>query len=377
MRTLGLAVSIPLLLIACGSDDDDPSSSGDSGAAVPPGGGTPGASSGASSAGPSTSSPAAGSATTCAPMPKCDGAGGPTLGATKDWEHFSSSVIVASGSAHHRGRDAIYVTGDAQWIIGKFAYGTSDKDLKDEDVDIYVERGCAGAWEKLGTTRTTQEGAHAKVEGVDDTGGRVYFQVPAGKELALGRHRVRLVVAGDHTSADLLVDVVPKNAAVLVSDVDGTLTSSETAEYPALLTGALPDAQPDAAAVLTALVKKGYRPIYLTARPEWLTARTREFLAERGFPPGIVHTTTGLTGALNGAAADFKSAELALIASKGLVVKWAFGNQPSDTDAYDAAQIQPKSQRVFLELDDAYGGRRIEKYADILPDAQSAPAACQ
>jgi phosphatidate phosphatase PAH1 len=373
MRSLFALAGIPLVALACGAEAE----SSDPGGADPSGAGkVPGMSSGSpSSSGAPTDPPA--TIASCAPMPACNAAATPALGATRDWEHTTSSLVVASGSPQHRGRDAIYTVGEAQWIIGKFAYGTSDKDLKDEDVDIWLDRGCGGAWEKLGTTRTTNEGEHATIEGVEDSGGRIFFQMPAGKELALGRHRVRLVVAGDHSSTDLLVDVVPKNAPVVVSDVDGTLTSSETAEYPALLTGDLPDAQPEAAAVISALVKKGYRPIYLTARPEWLTARTKEFLATHGFPTGIIHTTTGLTGALNSAAAEFKSSELALINAKGLTIKWAFGNKESDTDAYHAANVQPVSQRVFLQVDDAHGGRRIERYADVLADAQNATLACQ
>jgi phosphatidate phosphatase PAH1 len=310
-------------------------------------------------------------------MPACNGASGPSLEATRDWHHIGSSLTAATGDAKHRGRDAIYTAGQAQWIIGKFAYGDIDKDLEDEDVDVYVERECNGSWEKLGTSRTTHDDAHATVEGVSDSGGRVFFQVPAGKELALGRHRVRLVVAGDHSSTDLLVDVVPKDAPVVVSDVDGTLTSSELAEFPAGLVGVLPDAQPDAAAVLTALVKKGYRPIYLTARAEALTARTKEFLAQRGFPAGIVHTTTSGLGAFGDAAAQFKSGELARIEQKGLAIQWAFGNKASDTDAYDAADVEPRDHRIFLKVDDTHGGRRIEKYADLLPDAENATRACQ
>jgi phosphatidate phosphatase PAH1 len=373
MRPLLALVAVPLLAIACGAEGESTDPGGPNGSGS--GTGTTGAPTGPSS-NPKPTDPSTG-AMTCAPMPACNAAATPALGDTRDWEHTTSSFVVASGSPHHRGRDAIYTVGEAQWIIGKFAYGTSDKDLKDEDVDIWLDRGCGGAWEKLGTTRTTNENAHPTVEGVEDSGGRIFFQMPAGKELALGRHRVRLVVAGDHSSADLLVDVVPKNAPVVVSDVDGTLTASENAEYPALLSGDLPEAQPDAAAVISALVEKGYRPIYLTARPEWLTDRTKEFLASRGFPTGIVHTTTGLTGALNGAAADFKSGELALIGQKSLTIKWAFGNKESDTDAYDAANVQPKDQRIFLQIDDAHGGRRIEKYADILPAAQASMLACQ
>jgi hypothetical protein len=107
--------------------------------------------------------------------------------------------------------------------------------------------------------------------------------------------------------------------------------------------------------------------VYLTARPEWLTYRTHEFLAKHGFPPGIVHTTTGSTGALGGAAATFKSDELARLAAHGHTIAWGLGNKDSDTDAYEAAKIQPLDHRVFLQLTDAHGGRRIERYADLFP----------
>ncbi|MGC4079490.1 MAG: hypothetical protein QM702_21110 [Rubrivivax sp.] len=331
-------------------------------------------SSGASGA--SSGGGGSGSLEACLAQPACDGQKGPTLGDKRAFTHSLSNVY-SLATAYHRGRDMIYGAGDAQWIVGKFTYSLVDKDLEDEEIDVFVERGCAGSWEKLGTTRTTSSSTHATVEGVADSGGRVYFQIPSAKALAPGRHRIRMVVAGDHTSADLLVDVVPKGAKIVVSDVDGTLTSSETAEYPALLTGSLPDPQPHAADVLSTLAGKGYHVVYVTARPEWLTLRTHEFLAKNGFPPGIVHTTTGTTGALGGAAASFKSEELTRLASHGLTIAWAFGNQPSDTDAYEAAKIEPRDHRVFLRVDDSHGGRRIEAYSEILPVAAKEAALCK
>lgn len=298
-------------------------------------------------------------------------------GDKRGFDHLSSQLISRiPGGDQHRGRDQIYTEGEPQWVIGKFTYSLVDKDLEDEEVDVFVERGCKGAWQKLGTTRTGSAGRKS-VDGVNDEGGRVLFQIPKGKELAIGRHRVRMVVAGDHTSADALIDVVPDNSDIVVSDVDGTLTSSENAEYPALLTGNLPDANPDAAKALSTLAAKGFRIVYLTARPEFLTDRTREFLAERGFPLGIVHTTTTLTGALNGAAAEFKSGELQRLKAHGLNIKWAFGNKDSDATAYQHASIDPKNQRVFLKLTDPNGGRRIEKYSDILPAVNDAKAVCK
>lgn len=332
-----------------------------------------GAAAGGEAAGGEGAGAGQGALPACVAQPACDDASKPVLGPKRPFSHLQSRLY-ALASPEHRGRDMIYADGDAQWLIGKFAYGLTDKDLEDEEVDVFVERGCGGTWEKLGTTRTT-DGATTPVEGVSGSG-RAFFRVPDDKALGVGRHRVRFVVAGDQTSTDLLVDVVPKGTKIVVSDVDGTLTDSETAEYPALLTGSLPGAQPQAADVLSGLAGKGYHVVYLTARPEWLTKRTHEFLTDRGFPPGVVHTTTGLTGAIGGAAASFKSDELAALEAHGHVIAWAFGNQPSDTDAYDAANVQPKDHRVFLQVTDAHGGRRIERYADLLPVIAAEPKIC-
>ncbi len=76
-------------------------------------------------------------------------------------------------------------------------------------------------------------------------------------------------------------------------------------------------------------------------------------------------------------ASDFKSRELQAFVQKGLTISWAFGNRASDTDAYEAAKIEPQNQRIFLQADDTHGGRRIEKYAELLPEVGKAPKACQ
>jgi hypothetical protein len=315
----------------------------------------------------------------CKPIPLCNAAP-PKVGAAQSWNHsIASSLVTASGGANHRGRDLFLNPGDTQWIIGKFAYGVADKDLKDEKVDVYLLRGCGTTWTKLGTATTTaKDGAHATVEGVDDSGGRVYFQVPAGKELAAGRHRVRLVVQGDLSFTDLFIEVVPEGAPIFVSDVDGTLTESENAEFPALLTGTLPKVHPSAAADYQALASKGYHPIYLTARPEWLTARTRELLDKNGFPPGIVHTTVGITGATGAAAAKYKTDELAMLTDKGLLPTYGFGNTASDAQAYESAHITPLDHRVFYQFDDTvFKGRRINDYGDVLSELKALPRLCK
>ncbi|MBK8258159.1 MAG: phosphatidylinositol transfer protein [Polyangiaceae bacterium] len=314
----------------------------------------------------------------CKPIPACDAA--PPTVSELPWKHDILSPTIAAGTPGHRGRDLFLNPGNAQWIIGKFAYSfvpvEIDKDLKDEQVDIYLLRNCEGDWEHLGSGFTTEDNAHPTVEGVDDSGGRIYFQIPGDKTLGLGRHRVHMVVRGDLTTADMFIEVVPNGTPVFVSDVDGTLTTFETEEFVDLLTGTIPDMNPDANKAFQILASKGYHPFYLTARPEDLVHRTREFLAQKGFPPGIVHTTLSLTGALGGSAETYKTDELNAIVARGLFPTYGFGNTESDGAAYDNINIQPKSARVFFQFDDPLGGRRIESYTELLTEFENLPNLC-
>jgi hypothetical protein len=262
-------------------------------------------------------------------------------------------------------------------IIAQFAYGLTDVDLEDEDVDIYLQRDCASGWESLGTA-TTSTGSKPlpDIEGISDHGGRVAFEIPADKRLGPGRHRARLVVKGDGSFTDLFIDVVPPQTPIFVSDVDGTLTSSENIEYAALLVGATPGTHPGAPEAFRALVDKGYRPLYLTARPEWLVGRTREFLDAHGFPPGIVHTTSTLVGPSSyGGAAQFKTGDLAQVAKHGLVPTFGFGNKDTDSQAYEV--IPDPQRRFFYQITGQYDGRRFESYEELVPTFKGLPAVCQ
>lgn len=297
---------------------------------------------------------------------------------TRRWRHvIKAMATIALGAPNHRGRDLVLNPGAPQTVIGKLGYGLTDKDLEDEEVDVFVQRDCASGWEKLGTTLTTSDSHQPAVEGVEAGSGRVFFEIPADKQLGPGLHRVRLVVAGDGSSTELLIDVVPRDTPVFVSDVDGTLTSTETAEYTALLTSATPGTHAGAPEAFRALAARGFRPIYVTARPDWLTQRTRDFLAERGYPRGIVHTSLSPVGAGFGAAAsEFKKSELADLQRKGLALRWGFGNMTSDSDAY-ATAISVPNQRVFFQITGAFSGRNIQSYGELLPELDRLSAACR
>jgi hypothetical protein len=378
MRTEILAAVVIAALSAagCGSADNTQSSSGTgSGGASSQGTGTGGGATGSGGAGGSGGGGVPGA--WCQPIPACD-APPPDPGPAVDWNHTISVITAAAGDPNHRGRDLFLNPGDPQWVIAKFAYGLTDKDLKDERVDLYLLRDCGDAWEPLGTASTTEEDAHATVEGVEDSGGHVYFEIPPDKALGLGRHRVHLVVRGDLSATDVFIEVVPPGTPVVASDVDGTLTGTETEEFTALLTGQLPDCHPDAPEAFQILAAKGYHPMYLTARPEWLVGRTREFVGTYGFPPGIGHTTLGLTGATGASAATYKTDELAALAQRGMVPAWAFGNTGTDAEAYDNAGVLPISSRAFYQFDDtAFGGRRIESYTELLDELEALPSLCE
>jgi len=164
----------------------------------------------------------------CPDPPACDLAP-PDPGPAADWRH-ATSALLALGTAYHRGRDLLLAEGDPQWALAKFAYGLlTDTDLHDEDVDVWLLRDCA-TWELLGTATTSEDDQNPTVEGVADTGGRVFFRIPEEKRLGLGRHRIRFVVKGDLSTADAYLQILPPGARVVVTDIDGTLTTSEYAQ---------------------------------------------------------------------------------------------------------------------------------------------------
>ncbi|WP_141735356.1 LNS2 domain-containing protein [Oligoflexus tunisiensis] len=296
----------------------------------------------------------------CQAIPACD-AKAPDPGALRPFNGRKPA-----GQAWHRGHDQYFREGDTQWLIGKFNYGSllARRNLIGEEVDIHVLRGCGTSWEKLGTSLTT-DGGGTTIEGIPDDGGRLYFEIPADKQLGVGRHRVRMVVAGDHSATELFVEVVPEGVPLFVSDVDGTLTTAELAELGSTITGTIPQANDGAAEALKGLVNKGYRPVYLTARPELSVQRTREFVDVRSFPVGRVETSLSpLLGLLGDKAVEYKSEALQRLTDKGFEIAYVFGNTASDAEAYENAGI-PAESRYFFKYNDKFGGQRIESYREL------------
>lgn len=294
-------------------------------------------------------------------------------GTRSPFRHLRSRAASAIGPANHRGRDQIVKEGDHAFAQAKFAYGPSDKDLEDEDVEIYLQTGCAGPFARVATEVAGSETPRAPQAGMIEGGGRVFHDLGV---LPVGRHRVAFVVKGDGSRTDARIDVLPASARVVVTDVDGTQTTEEYEEVWSVLQGTMPKAQPGGARLLTALAYKGFVPFYLTARPEFLTGRTREFLALEGYPPGPVHTTTTLSGALRSAAAAYKTAELGALRGSGFSPSFLLGNRPSDAVAFTAAKQPTEACWLLRVTDTLHGCRRVESWEDIVKEVNDLPQSC-
>ncbi len=281
----------------------------------------------------------------------------------------------------HRARDVMANQGQDPILIAKFAYTIAvDADIKGEDVDIYMSKGCEGGWEKLGTQVTSSNPAGKKkvVDGVEDTGG--YVMVALSKlgvaNLAVGRHRFLFVLKGNNDTTELYVEILPKKNAVVVTDIDGTLTAFEEAAAVEIL-GVHPESHVGASDMIRSFYHRGYNIFYLTARPSFLMAATREWLNIRGFPPGVIHTTNLKTGATGEAAAAFKVNELALLKKNtGIVPAYAFGNKPSDVKAFADAGIPTANSYFYKIQGDMTGAIVNNDYRTLIPLAQAAPSFC-
>ena len=244
------------------------------------------------------------------------------------WRHSTSKLIVQLGDPHHRGIDLI-ASDDAptQMIGGRVTYGPSDKDLEDEDVDVFANA------KLLGRVRTDDEG-------------RFTLSLTGAERLPTGMHDLSFKVVGDGTRASFNGFVAKRGTRVIVSDVDGTLTASENAYPQSLALGGDVAAQSNAAAKLSAAAAAGASIVYITARGDRFTQDTRDWLAAKGFPRGALRMPSSLITIPGDDTVEAKSRALAELAPFALQA--GLGNRHSDVTAYTAAGIP--ADRIFIKL---------------------------
>jgi phosphatidate phosphatase PAH1 len=272
------------------------------------------------------------------------------------WAERSTDLVVEFGRAAHRAQDQIVAQGAPQQVIAKFAYGRVDKDLKGEWVDIYARRTRCGPWERLGSERTSQDGEHGKVGGVQDDGGRIFFTIPSARALPLGRTPLRLVVRGDHSQAAMDLYVVEPSTQVVVFDIDGTLTTDDNQIVQEVAAEVLhrsyvPQARPGALALVRHYAEQGFPVLYLTGRPDLLQRITTRWLSQQGFPQGPLRLADHLHEVLPQitGVGTFKAKVLTAWQGPqhGLQIHAAYGNAPTDIYAYETAQI-PKDHTFII-----------------------------
>jgi hypothetical protein len=260
-------------------------------------------------------------------------AGAPAAGEVGSFRHLASRIIAALADPHHRGFDLVApASAETQTIEGWISYSIAAKALEDEDVDVFACR--QGAWAKLGTTRTDGEGHFA-------------LALATARRLPVAMRDLYVSVVGDRTGAAFLAYVAPDDAPLIVSDVDGTLTSSENAFLTSLAFGGPPAARAGAAAMYTAAARRGYQLIYVTARGNQYTSQTRQWLAANGFPRGPVRLSPSFLTLPGDATATYKTTTLTALA-EGLTIVLGIGNRASDITAYADAGIA--ADHIFVEL---------------------------
>ncbi|MBK6846783.1 MAG: hypothetical protein IPG96_04270 [Proteobacteria bacterium] len=258
----------------------------------------------------------------------------------RGWDQLSSRLVAALGAAQHSMQDVLVTPSSPIALVGKFAYGAVSKDMEHETVRGFLH-DCSG-WRSLGDRRTNDDG-------------RVTFAPDFA--LPVGVYDVVLELLGDASLARGRVWVLPVGTRLVVSDIDGTLTTGDEEVFrdvfvelfsPLFAGSYVPRAYPSAVELTQALVARKYLLVYLTGRPYWLTGTTRDWLSELGFALGALHTCDSNAEALptEGGVQAFKLAYLRSLERAGFVVDEAYGNAPTDVGAYLGAGLA--AERIWI-----------------------------
>jgi phosphatidate phosphatase PAH1 len=265
------------------------------------------------------------------PIVRCDGV--PDTPAAIGFQHLESQAIAAL-SPMHRGIDLVTsVQAASQAIRGEISYGTVDKALEDENVDLFA---CVdGGWLALGPA-------------VTDSEGRFELDLENDARLPLGLRDLYVSVQGDRSGVGFLALVAPDGYGVAASDVDGTLTNSEWTYAESLITGKTVEAWPGAADGLSALTQRGYPIVYLSTRSRRFTEDTRAWLQANGFPLGPVSLSSSIVTLPGDAAVADKLQAIGAITANGLSDSIGLGNRLSDAQAFQQSGLA--ADRIFMKL---------------------------
>lgn len=253
----------------------------------------------------------------------------------QEWRHtIATPIVTAAGAANHSAQDPIGDRADAVTLHGKFTYGLISKDLEDEKIAVWID-DCAG-WRSLG-------------EPLTDSDGRIAVPVPADVTTTPGVYEARFQVLGDRSTTRAYVWLLPRGTHIALTDIDGTMTESDSELFQQILDGShVPVAYPGAVALTTAHAGRGHVVMYLTGRPYYLTQKSRDWLANLAFAPGPLHGTDSNGEALptEAGVGDFKKHFVMSLVAAGYQIDVAYGNASTDIYAYLGAGVP--ADRVWI-----------------------------
>lgn len=231
--------------------------------------------------------------------------------------------------SQHRVEDRISNPGKSLQISAKFEYDyLLRKDLEKEYIIAYIYDGANSTWENIGRYKTDRDGR---------------ISVPLSNKKS-GKYIIRMVVEGDGSYADGLLTVVDEGRQAVVFDIDGTLTTSDFEMIPDVIGVRDAKAYYYAQNLLDLYQSKGYLIIYLTARPEWLTSVTKDWLKQQLHQPSY-HLRT--RGKITDDKAEYKLAYLKkLQQSLGISIVHTYGNAKTDIEAYK--QIGIDDSQIYI-----------------------------
>ncbi len=236
---------------------------------------------------------------------------------------------------NHGSQDAIVLPGEDVQLLAQFAYGPFAFRLLDEEVHAYLHN--CSRWQRLHHART-------------DASGRVQLQAAIG-QLAPGTYSLGFSVPGDGSVAHATLWVLPPGQHFVVFNIDGTLTSAPPASFYSALGGQAyysqladrlaPGLRQEAAELTRVWAAKGYRVLYLTARPLHLRQVTERWLRAHDFAVGALHMAEGAFDALpyNGCVGGYKARFLASLQQMGHHLDVAYGATSTDMYAYKQVGI--------------------------------------
>lgn len=244
---------------------------------------------------------------------------------TGKWKKLTNYLVAKLGSPRHRMQDVIGTPGSVVTIKGVFSYGKTDKAMEGEKSSLYFDN-C---------------GSNVKI--LDQTtggDGQVAYNIRLPS--VPGVFALHGALEGDGSSATAYAWVLPAGTHFAVSDIDGTLTTSDLEVIKQTASnvfdgGYTPEAYPGASDLTWAEATRGRIPVYLTGRPSMLKTPTSSWLfSTEGMAWGPVHVTDSTAQALpsTSGVGEFKRQFLANLVAQGYKLDIAFGNATTDIYAY-------------------------------------------